>query len=120
MAKTRGRGLIAVCSPKPLYCQLHGIDQVRNLLDKATHQGVKERLMALNPEAMKPGLNRAVVIPGMGRDQQCFLRGTGAFQRSMAVQRKRAAVPPLLRLTYNESRSSTQCGWLYENRHFCP
>jgi hypothetical protein len=48
-----------------LNCQLHGIDQVRNLLDKATHQGVKERLMALNPDSMKPGLNRAVaaVLP---------------------------------------------------------
>lgn len=119
MAKTRGRGLIAVCAPKPLNCQLNGIDQVRNLLVKATHQWVKERLVALNPDARKPGLNRAVVIPGMGRDQQCFLRGTGAFQRSMAVQCKRAAVPPLLRLTYNESRSSTQCGWLYETRHLC-
>jgi hypothetical protein len=120
MAKTRGRGLIAACSPEPLNCQLHGIDQVGNLLVRATHQGVKERLVALNPDAMKPGLNRAVVIPGMGRDQQCFLRGTGAFQRSMAVQCKRSAVPPLLRLTYNESLSSTQCGWLYETRHFCP
>jgi hypothetical protein len=48
--------------------QIHGIDQVTFLVVGLSHQGMIEKLPALNSNAIKPGADLAVDIPSIGHD----------------------------------------------------